>query len=312
MLEAGLRELEEVQKALEVSFTSACALLDHFGSFAASVPRTRQVLTVTPCVLLSSLSQAVEVEQAKERKALAEENQRLLHQAKAHAVEDYKKTTLPLLSSLISIHATLHPQPTGASFIPPDLPAHLQDISNEDVKSIDDMFEKLRSRNLEAFDSALEEIRSLQILVGGPGALAVSPPTANVDKSEDALNFSPTLPTSERFDEPAPTTFELPQTQAEMAHQEPIETEQIQAVFREASVEAPVIPSFIQTSEIVLAGNEQGSGVQAPEAQAIKGPSIAQQVASTADEAAQAGDEVPVSFFVFLASFFFAQGLQGD
>lgn len=94
--------------------------------------------------------------------------------AKRQAVESYKvsfpslgsgraltdldalqATIFPTISQLISTYSALHPQAPAASFMPPDLPAHLQDISSADVRRVDELFGRVRDgKNLE---SALDE-----------------------------------------------------------------------------------------------------------------------------------------------------------
>jgi hypothetical protein len=75
-----------------------------------------------------------------------------------------KRETLPLLSSLISIHSALHPvsPSSSTSFIPVDLPSHLQDISSSDVSAVDDMYERLRNGGSEGIEVVLTLVKGLE------------------------------------------------------------------------------------------------------------------------------------------------------
>lgn len=75
-----------------------------------------------------------------------------------------QRETLPLLSTLISVHSALHPASTSTStsFMSVDLPAHLQDITSQDVAAVDDMYERLRNGGKEGVEVVLTLVKGLE------------------------------------------------------------------------------------------------------------------------------------------------------
>jgi hypothetical protein len=68
-----------------------------------------------------------------------------------------------VISSLVGVHSALHPKDNSAStFIPPVLPPYLQDISADDVKKVNAMFETVAKGELEAIDDLFVELETIK------------------------------------------------------------------------------------------------------------------------------------------------------
>jgi hypothetical protein len=135
-LEGGLRELEDIAKAVET--------IEHEHRATARD----------------------EVEAAKlEAVELYKVCMGLAHVwSSADLYADLQRETLPLLSTLISVHSALHPASTSTStsFMSVDLPAHLQDITSQDVAAVDDMYERLRNGGKEGVEVVLSLVKGLE------------------------------------------------------------------------------------------------------------------------------------------------------
>ncbi|KAJ9107947.1 hypothetical protein QFC19_002690 [Naganishia cerealis] len=208
-----------------------------------------------------------------------------LENAKMEAVEVYKRETLPLLSTIISVHSALHPASisSSTSFIPIDLPPHLQEISSQDVNAVDDMYERLRNGGKEGVEVVLTLVKGLegtQLHALLTGARISSSTVPSADQPEDSTPvFSPaaqdeTLPETSETNPPASLSF-IQQTTATDETETPAGAEmgafeqgpEIADIAPKEVVPAPAANgaegmSFMQTSELAMQQNNDHSQVQ--------------------------------------------------
>ncbi|GHJ87685.1 hypothetical protein NliqN6_4087 [Naganishia liquefaciens] len=242
---------------------------------------------------LEDIAKAVETIEHEHRLASRDE----LEAAKLEAVEVYKRETLPLLSSLIAVHSSLHPASvsTSTSFIPVDLPPHLQDISSSDVSAVDDMYERLRNGGSEGVEVVLSLVKGLE---GSHLHAVLTGQTTSAQIENATPNFSPAghddtvpLPSEEA---PASLTF-IQQTTTSEGYDQPMSAGNAMAAFEQGPESADMPPkevpssrtegmSFMQTSELAKESQQHAAEntlVHAGQAQSGPGVSMTQAPGST-------------------------------